>query len=166
MLHQPTLSEVSFQAPSLSCLSPQFKSPCREVARTPEQTDSNLKRYNIHPKRTTPEWSHAAVACMADGQPSALGTSRHAGSETSVGLSGGQKLYVRRSRMRPEPHHDELHTFRRETERRRHCGNEGWIRAVVECRCRHDMMECSQSNLYSLGTIYLFFTQARIHTIA
>ena len=41
----------------------------------------------------------------------------HPGSETSVGLPGQQKLYVRRSRMRPKPYHDELHTFRRETER-------------------------------------------------
>ena len=30
-----------------------------------------------------------------------------------------------------------------ETERRRHCGNEGWICAVAECRCRHDMMNGS-----------------------
>ena len=80
------------------------------------------------------------VACMADGQPSALGTGCHPGSETSVGLPGQQKLYVRRSHMRPEPHHDELHTLRRETERRRHCGNDGWIRAVAESHCRHDMM--------------------------
>ena len=154
MLHQPTLSEVSFQAPSLSCVSPQ-----KPVSRSRKNTRANRqqsKEIQHPPKRTTPEWSHAAVAWMADGQPSALGTSRHAGSETSVGLPGGQKLYVRRSHMRPEPHHDELHTFRRESERRRHCGNEGWIRAVVECRCRHDMMECSQSNLYSKGTIYLF----------
>ena len=42
--------------------------------------------------------------------------------------------------MRPEPHHDELHTFRRETEPRRHCRNEGWIRAVAESHCRHDIM--------------------------
>ena len=28
----------------------------------------------------------------------------------------------------------------RETERRRHCGNEGWIRAVAESHCRHDTM--------------------------
>ena len=61
-------------------------------------------------------------------------------SETSVGLTGQQKLYVRRSHMRPEPHHDELHTFRRENEPRRHCRNEGWIRAVAESHCRHDMM--------------------------
>ena len=89
------------------------------------------KEVQHRPKRTTPEWSHAAVACMADIQPSALGTGCHPGSETSVGLSGQQKLYVRRSHMRPEPHHDELHTFRRETEPRRHCRNEGWIRAVA-----------------------------------
>ena len=56
-------------------------------------------------------------------------------SETSVGLPGQQKLYVRRSHMRPEPHHDELHTFRRETEPRRYCRNEGWIRAVAESHC-------------------------------
>ena len=46
---------------------------------------------------------------------------------------------VRRSHMRPEPYHDDLHTFRRETERSRHCRNEGWIRAVAESHCRHDM---------------------------
>ena len=88
----------------------------------------------------TPEWSHAAVAYMADSQPSALGTGRHPGSKVSVGLPGEQKLYVRRSHMRSEPYHDELPTFRGETEPRRHCGNEGWICAVAECRCRHDMM--------------------------
>ena len=41
---------------------------------------------------------------------------------------------------RPELHHDELHTFRRETEPRRYCRNEGWIRAVAESHCRRDMM--------------------------
>ena len=75
---------------------------------------------------------------MADDQPSARGTGPHPGIETSVGLPGERKLYVRH--MRPEPYHDELHTFRRETERRRHCGNEGWICAVAESHCRHDMM--------------------------
>ena len=35
-----------------------------------------------------------------------------------------------------------LHTFRRETEPRRHCRNEGWIRAVAERHCRHDMVIC------------------------
>ena len=93
------------------------------------------KEIRHRPKRTTPEWSHAAVACMADIQPNALGTCCHPGSETSVGLPGQQKLYVRRSHMRPEPHHDELHTFRRETEPRRHCRNEGWM-----SHCSHDMM--------------------------
>ena len=34
---------------------------------------------------------------MADGQPTALGTGCHTGSETSVGLPGEQKLYVRRA---------------------------------------------------------------------
>ena len=56
-----------------------------------------------------------------------------------IGLPGEQQLYVRRSHMRPEPYHDELHTFRSETEHRRHCGNEGWICVVAECCCRHDM---------------------------
>ena len=78
---------------------------------------------------STPEWSHAVVACI---QLGALGTGCHPGSETYVLLPGQQKLYVRRSHMLPEPYHDELHTFRKETERRRHCGNEGWIRAVAE----------------------------------
>ena len=40
------------------------------------------------PERMAPMWSHAAVACMADGQPSALGTGRHPGSKTSEGLRG------------------------------------------------------------------------------
>ena len=88
----------------------------------------------------TPERAHAAVSCLADGQPSALETGRHPGSETSVGLLGQQQLYVRRSHMRSEPYHDELHIFRRDTEHRRHCGNEGWIRAVAESHCRHGMM--------------------------
>ena len=83
---------------------------------------------------------------MAAIQLSALGTGCHPGSETSVGLPGQQKLYVRRSHMLPEPYHDEVHTFRRETERRRHCGNEGWIRAVAESHCRHDMMSSTRDS--------------------
>ena len=90
-------------------------SPYREMARTVGANRQQSKAMQHPPKRTTPEWSHAAVACMADIQPSALGTGCHPGSETSVGLPGQQKLYVRRSHMRPEPHHDKLHTFRRET---------------------------------------------------
>ena len=101
------------------------RSPCREVARTVGANRQQYKEIQHPPKRTTPEWSHTAVVCMADGQPSALRTGRHPGSETSVGLPGEQKLHVRRSHMRPEPYHDELHTFRSETECRRHCGNEG-----------------------------------------
>ena len=116
------------------------RSPYREVARTVGANRQQSKEVRHRPKRTTPEWSHAAVACMADIQPNALGTGCHPGSETSVGLPGQQKLYVRRSHMRPEPHHDELHIFLRETEPRRHCRNEGWIRAVAESHCRHDMM--------------------------
>ena len=44
--------------------------------------------------------------------------------------------------VRSHPYyHDTLHTCRvRETERRRHCGNEGSIRVVAECRRKHDMM--------------------------
>ena len=42
--------------------------------------------------------------------------------------------------MRSEPYHDERHTFRGETEHRRHCGKKGWICAVAEYRCRHDTM--------------------------
>ena len=92
------------------------------------------------PERTTPEWSHAAVACMADGQPSALGTGSHPGSETSVGLPGEQELYERRSHMQSQPHSGELRTFRGETERRRHLENGRTICALTVCRCRHDMM--------------------------
>ena len=44
--------------------------------------------------------------------------------------------------------HDELHTFRRETERRRHCGNEGWICAVADCRCRHDYLPRLQQSVH------------------
>ena len=132
----PTLSkQFHFNLPA----SPR-RSPFRNVARTLGANRQQPKEIQHPPKITTPQWAHAAVACMAGGQPSALGTGCHSGSETSVGLPGQQKLYVRRSNMRPEPHHDELHTLRRETERRRHCGNEGWIRAVAESHCRHDMM--------------------------
>ena len=110
------------------------------MARTVGANRQQSKEVQHRPKITTPEWLHAAVACMADIQPSALGTGCHPGSETSVGLPGQQKLYVRRSHMRPEPRHDELHTFRSETEPRRHCRNVGWIRAVAESHCRHDMI--------------------------
>ena len=71
---------------------------------------------------------------------SALGSGRHPGSETSVGLPGEQELNVRHSHMRPEPYHDELRTFRGETEQRRHCENGGTICVVAEYRSRHDMM--------------------------
>ena len=101
---------------------------------------SEFPCFIVYAAHNIPSISDAAVACIADIQPSALGTGCHPGSETSVGLPGQQKLYVRRSHMRPEPHHDELHTFRSETEPRRHCRNEGWIRAVAESHCRHDMM--------------------------
>ena len=88
----------------------------------------------------------------------ALGTGCHPGSETSVGLQGEQKLCVRRSHVRPEPHHDELHTFRRETEPRRHCRNEGWIRAVAESHCRHDMMMMDICSLVIFLYTLLYFT--------
>ena len=55
--------------------------------------------------------------------------------------------------MRPEPHHDELHTFRRETGPRRHCRNEGWIRAVAESHCRHDMMTGNVTNLPAVSHV-------------
>ena len=42
--------------------------------------------------------------------------------------------------MRSEPYHDELHTFRGDTEQRRHRRNGGSICAMDERRCRHDMM--------------------------
>ena len=52
-------------------------------------------------------------------------------------------MHVRRSHMRPESYHYKLHTFWRENERRRHCGNEGWICAVADCRCRLDIVRCN-----------------------
>ena len=60
-----------------------------------EQTDSNQKRYNIHPKERLPDghtlpWRAWRTA------------SRVHVSETYVGLPGEQNLYVRRSYMRPE----------------------------------------------------------------
>ena len=134
--HQPAKSRLHSRNSFVSTSQPLLCKPAE--ARIAKWQES--KEVQHRPKRTTPEWSHAAVACMADIQPSALGTGCHPGSETSVGLPGQQKLYVRRSHMRPEPHHDELHTFRRETEPRRYCRNEGWIRAVAESHCRHDMM--------------------------
>ena len=86
---------------------------------------------------------------MHGGHPTECTRDRLPGSETSVVLPGRQKLYVRRSHVWPEPHHDELHTFRRETERRRLCGNEGWIRAVAESHCRHDMMIAHPTGRYA-----------------
>ena len=84
--------------------------------------------------------NHTAVVYMADGQPSPLGSGRHPSSETSVGLPGEQKLYVRRTHMRSWPHSDEVQTFRGETEQRRYCENAGSSCALAERRCRHDMM--------------------------
>ena len=142
----PTLSkQFRFNLPA-SCVSQQ--KPVSRSCKNSGTLGANRhqsKEVQHRPKRTTPEWSHAA---MADIQPSALGTGCHPGSETSVGLPGQQKLYVRRSHMRPEPHHDELHTFWRETEPRRHCRNEGWIRAVAESHCRHDMMTGNHDKLF------------------
>ena len=134
------------------------------MARTVGANRQQSKEVQHRPKITTPEWPHAAVACMADIQPSALGTGCHPGSETSVGLPGQHKLYVRLSHMLPEPHHDELHTFRRETEPRRHCRNEGWIRAVADSHCRHDMMMmvlCENENFLT-SHLLCFFTKVKL----
>ena len=67
----------------------------------------------------------AAMACMADGHPSALGKGRHHGSETSVGLPGDAAWQ----------HYDKLPTFRGETEQRRLYKNGGASCAVAERRC-------------------------------
>ena len=110
---------------------------------TPRQAATNACRVNmtLHLQR----WCFGLRLCGAIQMPNLLLNNTIISllmciQFVSVGLPGQQKLYVRRSHMRPEPHHDELHTFRRETEPRRHCRNEGWIRAVVESHCRHDMM--------------------------
>ena len=150
--HQPVKSRLHSRNSFISTSQPLLCKPPEAVSRSGHLRIVGTSRHQSKeiqhpPKRTTPEWSHAAVACTADGQPSALGTGCHPGSETSVGLPRQQKLYVRRSHMRPEPYHAELHTFRRETERRRHCGNEGWIRAVAENHCRHDMMNTTHNGL-------------------
>ena len=85
-----------------------------------------------------PRWMATATV---DGHcHGALRTGRHPGSETSEGLPGEQKLYVRRGHMRSQLYSDELQTFRGEKEQRRHCENDGTICAVAECRCRHDVM--------------------------
>ena len=58
----------------------------------------------------------------------------HPGSESSVGLPGQQKLYVRRSHMWPEPHHDELHTFRSLDDiAEMKDGYVRWLRAIEFC---------------------------------
>ena len=72
----PTLSkQFHFNLPA----SPVYarRSPCREVARTFGANRQQSKELQRPPKRSIAGWSHAAVACMADGQPSALGTGRH-----------------------------------------------------------------------------------------
>ena len=54
--------------------------------------------------------------------------------------------------------HAVLHTCGRETERRRHCGNEEWICAVAECRCRHDTMSKLQVAILDRSSREMFQT--------
>ena len=92
-----------------------------------EQTDSNLKRYNIHLKERLPSghtlpwraWRTANRECS--GQAATLAEKHLWGYRESKNC-----IHVQRTHMRSESNHDELHTFLwRKTERRRNCGNEG-----------------------------------------
>ena len=138
--HQPVNSRLNSRNTFISTSHPLLCKPAEARAskwqEQWEQTDSNQKRYNIHPKERLPRghtlpWRAWRTA------------NRVHVSETYVGLPGEQNMYVRRSHMRPESYHDKLHKFRRETERRRHCGTEGWICAVADCRCRLDITRCN-----------------------
>ena len=121
----PTLSGNTFISTSQPLLCKPTEARVAKWQEQWEQTDSNLKRYNIHPKERLPRghtlpwraWRTANRVCSGQ---AATPAAKH-----NVGLPGRQKLYVRRSHMPPEPPNDELHTLWRETERRRHCGNEG-----------------------------------------
>ena len=84
---------------------------------------------------------------MADGQPSALRTSCHTGSETSVVLPGEQELYVC-SVATCDLNHI-LTSCEHFAERAKmHWENGGTICAVTECR--HDMM----INIYIYISMY------------
>ena len=51
--------------------------------------------------------------------------------------------------MRSEPYRDELHTFRGDTEQRRHRRNGGSSCAMDERRCGHDMMMNNKNVLFN-----------------
>ena len=104
------------------------------------------------PKRTTPVWSHTAVACMADGQPSALGTGRQPPRQRNIcGATGRARTVLA---ARPHVISDELRTFWEETEQRRQLENGGTIFAVNKCHRRHDRMSKEPVNRILTG-IYL-----------
>ena len=103
-----------------------------------EATQSNLKKYDIHPKEQLPSgdtlpWRTWRTANRVRSGQAATPAAKHL-------LPREQTLYVRRSHMRSESYHDELHTFRGDTKQRRHRRNGGSSCAMDERRCGHDMM--------------------------
>ena len=138
--HQPVNSRLHSHNSFITISQPLLCKPAKAcVAKWQEhceETDSNLKRYNIHPKERHP--SGLTLPWRTANQV----RSREAATPAAKHLWGYQesKLFVRCSHMRSQPHYDELHTCRGETEQRRHCENGGSVCAVTEWCCRHDMM--------------------------
>ena len=86
------------------------------------------------PKRTTPEWSHTAVAHMADGQPSELGTDRHPAAKC---LWGHRECKNCMGHMQSQPHYDKVRNV---------CGATGSAKtAWATCDLNHIMTRCETS---------------------
>ena len=101
-----------------------------------EQTDSNLKRYNIDPKERLPSGHTRAWRTsnrVRSGQAATPAAKHLWGYRDSKNYMCGAATCDLNHIMTSCTHFGE-------TEPRRHCRNEGWIRAVAESHCRHDMI--------------------------
>ena len=124
------------------------------LARTVGANRQQPKEIQHPPKITTPEWSHAAVACMADGKPSVLRTGCHPAAKHLWGyreskncMCGAATCY--RSYMNhimticthfgERPSVDDIAEMKDRYVR--------WLRSI---HCRHDMMIelCSQFTVH------------------
>ena len=124
-----------------------------------EATQSNLKKYDIHPKEQLPSGHNSHKLPWRTWR-----TANRVGSGVRTGCTLAAKhlwgyrasktyIHVRHCHMRSWPHYDELPTFWGETKQRRHCENGGSSCAMDERHCRHDMMiivSSQKDNLKSL----------------
>ena len=126
--HQPVNSRLHSRNSFISTSKPLVCNPAEaRVAKWQEQweqPDSNLKRYDIHPKEqltsghTLPWRAWRTANRMRSGQAATLVAKYLRGYYESKNCMCGAATCDLN-------HNDELHTFRGETEHRQHCGNEG-----------------------------------------